>query len=171
MSCPTAVLSIRSKAILGEPRLLFPERGSKGRREKRAGEERRGQRWESGAVGAVGTTPSQHAARWEGAVDIYRKKDRAAVTPSHPDGGSRERAGRGVPLARAASPRPHRSQSCSRAQGDPEPATTLTCRRYLRLDATHWSASPKAERHCSPAPDGTGSPVCKARPTGRCAEQ
>jgi hypothetical protein len=86
-----------------------------------------------------GTTLSQRAALWEGAVDIYRKRDRAAVTPSHPDGGSRERAGRGAPLARAARPRPHRFQSCPRAQGDPEPASTLTYRRYLRLDRTHWS--------------------------------
>lgn len=165
------MLSVGSEAIPGEPRLL-PERGSKGRREKRAGEEQRGT--EAGERKPPRCSRGRHranAARWEGAVVIYRKRDRAAVTPSHPDGGSRERAGRGVPLARAARPRPHCSQSFPRTQGDPELAATLTCWRYLRLDRTHWPASPKAAHHCSPAPDGTGSPVCKARPTGRCAEQ
>lgn len=90
------MLSVGSEAIPGEPRLL-PEGECKGRREKRAGEEPRGT--EAGGASSaetiqvqLGTTPSHRAARREGAVDIYRKRDRAAVTPCHPDGGSRERA-------------------------------------------------------------------------------
>lgn len=146
--------------------------GERREREKRGEGQRREARAETTQVQSGTTpTPSHSAARGEGAVDIYRKRDRAAVTPSHPDGGSRERAGRGVPLACAVRSRPRRARACPSAEGDPESATSLTCQRCLRLDQRLESECPNAARPCSPAPDGTGSPICKARPAERCAEQ
>lgn len=80
-------------------------------------------------------------------MDIYRKRDCAAVTPSHPDGGSRERAGRGVPLARAAHPRPHRFQSCPKVQEDPE---TCLHAHLLEVPPTGPNALVGESKGCAP---------------------
>lgn len=91
MSSSTAVLSVGSETKSGEPRLL-PERGGAGGGERREREKSgEGQRRETRAETTQvqpGTAPSHRAARREGTVDIYRKRDLAAVAPSHPDGGS-----------------------------------------------------------------------------------
>lgn len=92
---------------------------------------------------------SQHAARGEGAVDIYRKRDRAAVTPSLPDGGSQPRARRqgsstGSRRASPPSSLPKLSQGAGGTLNPPpsSPAggtsdwTERTGRRVQRLRAT-----------------------------------